>query len=123
MNARRLDAALALALLLVGGFAQYAWKHVEPEWQADVWNASQGALALVLLAFVWTRAGRMVRMACVLLACWAVLQSGCAIAYLASPWPVAPGQETCSAKLDLPLGLLGLVLLAVAAGAAWEQSK
>ena len=123
MSARQLDASLALALLLVGGAAQFAWQLVDPDWQADTWNASQGALMLLVLAVVWSRSGRMVRMACLLLALWAALQTGCSLAYMVAPWPVAPGQEQCSAALDLPLGMVGLVLLAMAAGAAWERSK
>lgn len=122
-EANQLDARLALALLLVGGAAQFAWQAVEPEHAADVWNASQGALMLLVLAVAWSRYGRMVRMACVLLALWAALQTGCSLAYMAAPWPVAPGDEQCSAALNLPLGMIGLVLLAMAAGAAWERSK
>jgi len=117
------DARLALALLLVGGWAHHAWVAVPTEWQADVWNAGQGALMLMVLAVVWTRSGRMVRMACALLGVWAFMQMGCSIAYMVAPWPVAEGQAQCSAALNLPLGMLGLVLLAVAAGAAWERSK
>lgn len=122
-EATRRDARLALALLLVGGWAHYAWAAVDPEWQADVWNAGQGALMLLVLSVVWSSAGRMVRMACALLGIWSIMQTGCSIAYMVAPWPVSDGQAQCSAALGLPLGLLGLVLLAVAAGAAWERSK
>lgn len=118
MSARQYRGA-AVALLLVGGLAQFGWHHAPAAAQADVWNASQALLVLVLLAMVvnayrsaWTWA------AAALLGAWQLLTAGCSLAYLWKPWPVEPGQEQCSAALNVPLGAIGgwlLVLLIVGA--------
>lgn len=101
-----------MALLLVGGAAGLVWRFAPADAAADVWNVSQALLSLVLLAFV-AAAWRSVHVtgACLLLASWQALVAGCSIAYLATPWPVAPGGEQCSAKLDAPIGLIAAWLL------------
>lgn len=111
---------VAVALLLVGGLAQFAWPHAPADAQADVWNASQALLVLMLLALVanayrsawaWSAAA--------LLGGWQMLTAGCSLAYLARPWPVEPTQEQCSAALNVPLGAIGAwLLLLLVAGAA-----
>lgn len=118
MSAQRYR-GVAVALLMVGGVAQFAWPHAPADAQADVWNISQALLVLVLLALVanayrsaWTWA------AAWLLAVWQAMTAGCSLLYLVRPWPVAPGQEQCSAALNVPLGAVGawlLVLLIVGA--------
>lgn len=117
--------AVAVALLLVGGLAQFAWHHVDHAAQADVWNASQALLALTLLALVvnayrsvWTAASAS------LLGCWQLLTVGCSLAWLWKPWPVQPGQEQCSAAMNVPLGAVGAwMLLLLAAGLGMENSR
>lgn len=110
---------VAMALLLVGGLAQFAWPHAPDAAQADVWNVSQALLVLFLLALVanayrsawtWTAAA--------LVGAWQSLTVGCSLAYLFRPWPVQPGQEQCSAALNVPLGAIGAwLLLLLVAGA------
>jgi hypothetical protein len=121
MSARRYLPEAA-GVLLVGGVAQYAWKHAELAAQADVWNVSQALLVLLLLAlvcnayrsgWVWASAG--------LVAAWQALTVGCSLLWLAAPWPVLPGQEQCSARLDVPLGAIGLWLLLLLAAALSQR--
>ena len=112
----------AAAVLLVGGVAQYAWQHAPVDAQADVWNASQALLVLLLLAlvanayrsgWVWAAAG--------LAGAWQLLTVGCSLLWLAAPWPVLPGAEQCSARLDVPLGAVGLWLLLLLAAAMSQR--
>jgi hypothetical protein len=113
---------VAAGVLLVGGVAQYAWKHAAIDAQADVWNVSQSMLNLVLLAllchayrsgWVWACAA--------LVAVWQALTVGCSLLWLAAPWPVLPGQEQCSARFDVPLGAIGLWLLLLLAAAMSQR--
>ena len=106
----------ALALLAAGVAAQYVWRTVPANASADVWNASQAALVVVLLCVVIAsvRSGA-VRFVCLLLGTWQLMTAGCSVLYLIRPWPVAPGQAQCSAALDLPLGAIsGLLALLLA---------
>ena len=106
----------ALALLLVGALAQFAWKWAPPAAQGDVWNINQALLAAMLLAMVGTAyPARHVRAVCALLMAWQVLTAGCSLAWLVAPWPVLPGQGQCSAALDWPLGLASAWLVAMLA--------
>ncbi len=111
---------MAVALLLVGGVAQFAWHHAPEQAQADVWNVSQAMLVLFLLAAfasayrsVWTWS------AAALLGSWQLLTVACSLAYLLRPWQVRPGEEQCSAALNVPFGAIGAWLLVLMiAGAA-----
>lgn len=112
----------AAGLLLVGGVAQYAWKHAPVDAQADVWNVSQALLVLLCLAllanayrtgWVWCAAG--------LVGAWQALTAGCSLLWLAAPWPARPGDEQCSARFDLPLGAIGLWLLLLLAAALSQR--
>lgn len=114
MSARQYRGA-AVALLLVGGLAQFGWHHAPEQAQADVWNASQALLVLVLLAMVasayrsaWTWA------AAALMGAWQLMTAGCSLAFMVKPWPVEPGGEQCSAALNVPLGAIGAWLLVLA---------
>jgi hypothetical protein len=112
----------AAALLLVGGLAQYAWKHAPLDAQVDVWNASQALLVLVLLALAANayRSG-WVWAAAALVGMWQAMVAGCSLLWLAAPWPVQPGEEQCSARLDIPLGAIGLWLLLLLAAAMSQR--
>lgn len=124
MTTQSLHLAEAAALLLAGGLAQFAWKHAPPDAQADVWNVSQALLVLVLLAGWAVRYRARLLLAVVgLLAVWQLLTAGCSLAWLVQPWPVRPGQEACSAALDLPLGAVGLWLLLLLAAALVQQLR
>lgn len=112
----------AAAVLLVGGVAQYAWKHAPVDAQPDVWNTSQAMLVLLLLAMVANayRTG-WVWAAAALVGLWQGLVAGCSLWWLAAPWQVQPGGEQCSARFDLPLGAIGLWLLLLLAGAMSQR--
>ena len=101
----------ATALLLIGTLAQFGWHHAPVDAQADVWNASQ-ALLIMLLLGLCANAYRSLWMAAtaLLVGAWQAMTATCSLAYLAAPWPVEPGQAQCSAALDLPLGAVGMWL-------------
>jgi hypothetical protein len=113
----------ASGLLLVGGVAQYAWKHVPPEHQADVWNVCQAVVILTLLALVLNAYRSVWVLASVaLVGSWQAMTVGCSLAWLYRPWPISPGQEQCSARLDIPLGAIGLWLLLLLAAAMSQRA-
>lgn len=123
MNSRRY-LTVAAGVMLVGGVAQYAWKHATTDAQPDVWNVSQSMLVLVLLAllcnayrsgWVWAAAG--------LVAAWQAMTAGCSLMWLAAPWPVVAGEEQCSARFDVPLGAIGLWLLLLLAAAMSQRTE
>ncbi len=105
----------ALALLLVGGAAGLGYHHARPEVAADVWNASQAVLCLLLLGMVVLAYPGWPRAVCALLASWQALAAGCSVAWIVKPWPVQPGQSQCSAALDMPITAVGVLLLVVLA--------
>jgi hypothetical protein len=113
----------ASGLLLVGGVAQYAWKHVPPEHQADVWNVCQAMLILLLLALVVNayRSG-WVLASVALVGVWQAMTVGCSLAWLYQPWPISPGDEQCSARFGIPLGAVGLWLLLLLAAAMSQRT-
>lgn len=99
---------MAVALLLLIVLAGYGWQHVPIDAQADV--ASIGAHVVILALVVLVGVGRRSLWPVLGLQAGFSLQSaGCSAAYLIAPWPVDPGAEQCSARLGLPLGLMGLV--------------
>ena len=99
----------ALALLVTGLFAAYAWQ-VLPDTRA-VWQITQSLWQVGLLALLaalyrsWA-----VVFVCTLLSCFSLMVAGCEIAYKIRPWHINPGDELCSAGLNYPLGLLGAVI-------------
>ncbi len=103
MSARRYPFA-ALALLGGGTVAQFGYHAVPAAVEADVWNASQAGVLLLLLALVANAyRSSLVWLACGLLAAWALLAAGCSVAYIVAPWVPLPGEAQCSRALDLPI--------------------
>lgn len=102
----------ALALLVAGLFAAYAWQ-VLPDTRA-VWQITQSLWQVGLLALLAAlyRSWAVVAV-CALLSCFALMVAGCELAYKLKPWPMNPGDELCSAGLNYPLGLLGAVIALV----------
>lgn len=101
----------ALALLIVGLLLSYAWYWAPNEAQGHVQNVASNALILYLLACVaLVFASPEVTAVVALLAVFKTVIIVCNVWWLAAPWPVMPGQATCSAKFDMPLGVVGLGL-------------
>lgn len=98
----------ALALLFVGLAWNNAWKWVPLQHQGDAFAASCGAFIAFLLACIGWRRPWQIRIVCVLLAGFALQVFGCHTWFIFDPWPIEPGDETCSARLHFPLGLAGL---------------
>lgn len=101
----------ALVLLVIGCAAAYGWQMVPEQHLGAAWYISQSlwqVMLLALLACVYR--SRAVVLVCALLACFSLMVVGCEAAYLVKPWPMNPGDELCSARLNYPLGLLGAVI-------------
>jgi hypothetical protein len=112
------DARLACGLLAVVGLGHFGWWLAPLAAQADVWNVGTNATLAGLAAVGAYFGGRMVRLACVLAACFALSEAGCSLAWLVYPWEVEAGQPQCSALVGVPLGLVGLWLLTVCVAVA-----
>jgi hypothetical protein len=83
---------------------------VDPKIAGVVWNLSGSGLRLLLLLLIVVAfRSRAMTAVCALMIAGELVVSGCSIAYLYSPWPTIPGQS-CTARLDLPLGVMGAVL-------------
>ena len=103
--------ATALALLLAGCAASYGWQFVPAQYVGAAWYISQSlwqVALLALLAVVYRSLS--VVLVCALLAVFSLMVAGCEAAFLVKPWPMNPGDELCSARLNYPLGLLGAVI-------------
>lgn len=113
--------ALAAWLLAGGVAAHFVWRLASTDLQGQAWNASGAAQTLVLLALVANAyRARPVLWVCGLLGAWQLMVAGCSLAYMAAPWPIAPGQAQCSAALDMPLGLASLWVASLLAARLWR---
>jgi hypothetical protein len=103
--------ATALALLVIGCAAAYGWQFVPAQYVGAAWYISQSLWQVVLLALLaCVYRSRAVVLVCALLAVFSLMVAGCEAAFLVKPWPMNPGDELCSARLNYPLGLLGAVI-------------
>lgn len=78
--------------------------------------ASKALGALALLSMIWLAVWLAPRsLPVTLVALWWSIEEVqvalCSFAYMLKPWPVAPGQSICSARLDLDLGAIGIVIV------------
>lgn len=103
----------ALLLALVG--LHYGWALAPVEHQAQAWNIlGAAARAGLLVAVLWRCRGLVLAVGAWWL-CEEAMVIGCSVAYMVSPWPVAPGESQCSALLGYDLGRIGALVLAVLA--------
>lgn len=108
---------LACALLLVWYGVHYGYSWAPVEHQATVFNIARSLGSLVLIGFlVLTFRSRIVLLVAAGLAAEELQVVVCGAWWLISPWKVNPGDELCSSGLGIPLGSIGLILLAMTAG-------
>lgn len=119
MARRNLPDALAAGLMAVVVLRDYGWTWVPAGQQGMVSKGLGALLVLALLAAVWHLAG-LANLPRWWLAwpigygAWSALQTVlCAALYLMQPWSVPPGVGICSARLDIDLGALGLLIAAL----------
>ena len=106
------------ALLAIMAVRHYAWQWVPAEHAGDV---SKALGALAALGLLWLLAGY--RQPGDDLARWALLLYAwheasvvlCVAWFIHAPWPIAPGQAMCSARVGFDLSALGLLVVAVLA--------
>ena len=103
----------AVLLILAGLIRHYSWEWVDVEIQALAWNAAGSVVTMCLLwALVrnhWSGA------MAVVFGGWGIEEAqvfGCSVGRMFWYWPVAPGQEQCSAPIGLKIGAFTLLGLA-----------
>lgn len=104
---------VAVVLLLVMGARHYLYDAWPPELRG---LASKALGAIALLSLVWLVVSLVPRSTPVtLVALWWSIEEVqvalCSFAFMVRPWPVAVGQSICSARLDLDLGAVGIVVI------------
>lgn len=101
---------LAIILLLAGLLHSYLWEMVDPKLSGLVWNLSGSALRLLLLLLIAISfQSAAMRLVCWLLIAGEMVTTACTAAYLIRPWLTVAG-ESCTARANLPLGVLGAVI-------------
>lgn len=121
MTARGYPVA-ALALIGCGTVAQFGYHAAPAAVEADVWNASQASMLLLLLALVANAyRSALVWVACGLVGAWALLQAACSVAYIVAPWVTLPGQAQCSAALDMPITPVAAWLAGLCMAHIWSR--
>jgi len=108
----------AFALIGLGALVHYGWALAPVEHQAQVFNACGAFARLVLMlacvGVLWRVYGRPAVLLLWIAAWWAceeLLVAGCSLAYIASPWEVAPGDAQCSALLQFDIGRIGVFVV------------
>lgn len=107
----RSDVAAVLLVAMAGRHYLYdAW----PPELRGLASKALGALALLILVWVvHSLAPRSSALTAIAL-WWSVEEvqvALCSFAFMARPWPVQVGQSICSARLDLDLGAIGIVVV------------
>lgn len=121
-----MNAALAIALFVVGAIRHYGYKLGSDEMAGMVSKGLGGAAILCLLAIVWLLCSAKLRggkakflIAVMLWWAWEELQVVlCSALYVMEPWPVEPGQGICSARIGLDLDAIGILVVAILAANA-----
>lgn len=101
------------ALLLVMAVRHYGYDFWPPELRG---LASKALGALSLLSLVWLAVWLVPRDRTITaIALWWSVEEVqvvlCSFAFMREPWPVPRGQSICSARLDLDLGAIGIVVI------------
>lgn len=104
---------VAAMLLLAMAARHYAYDFWPPELRGLAAKAL-GAIALLIL--LWACVAMAPRSSVITaVALWwsfeEVQVALCSFAFMARPWPVPAGQSICSARLDLDLGAIGIVVV------------
>ena len=110
---RRSRSEVAVVLLLVMAARHYLYDLWPPELRG---LASKALGALALLSLVWVVVALAPRSTTVTAVAlwWSVEEvqvALCSFAYMLRPWVVPTGQSICSARLDLDLGAIGIVVV------------
>ena len=102
----------AIALLLVGMYAIYAWRFGDwsPAVKGQVWNLTGSFYRLFLLSLILVAYRSVaVKLVTLLLILFDLVISGCTAAYLIYRWEIVPGQG-CTEQLHIPIGIIGALL-------------
>jgi hypothetical protein len=119
---------LAAVLLAACIVRHYSWEWFDAEVQALAWNA---ACSVVTTGLLWAFArNHWTREVAIVFAIWGIEEAqvfGCSVGRMFWAWPVAAGQEQCSAPLGIKVGaftLLGIALfVATCKGLHYEGGK
>lgn len=107
--------SLPAALLAVGACRHYLWIAAPAELQGMASKGLGACAILALLACIaWRERGQPKQLLWVI--CWWAweeMQTAlCSVLYMIEPWQVPPGQGICSARIDIDLGAVGILVVA-----------
>jgi hypothetical protein len=106
---------IAALILMTTAIGRTAWERFPSEVQADVWNASQ-ALVLIVMSCVaaigWR--SRVIGAMCVLVIALNTATVACSAYWYIAPWAPMPGRDICDQALGWPLSLLFLLAFVIA---------
>lgn len=106
-----LNRADLILMLAVGASRHYGW-HLGPDALAGLASKALGAAAILcLLALLYER----MRYGLPVFVWWAWEETQvllCTTWFMVEPWPVAPGQAICSAKVGFDIGAVGILVVA-----------
>ena len=101
-------------MLLIGATRHYAWDWFPMELKGV---ASKGLGGLALLAMIWTVYKLRPSGTLALVMLWWAFEELqvvlCSAWFMFDPWPVAPGQAMCSAKVGFDIGAIGIMIISV----------
>lgn len=101
------------ALLIVAAMGKhFGWQFsgTDVEIVGQVWNIGSSVLSVAVLILLGAAyRSREMWAACLVLAACEVVIGTCSVAWLVNPWEMLPGDDFCSARVNLPLGILGAV--------------
>lgn len=104
--------ALAASLLLLGVLKHVGYEHFAAAAQAEAWNALGAVTTMSLLAIVWSQHRSPV--VGLVVAWWAyeeTLVAICSAWRILDWWPVAEGEQQCTARFGPHFASIGLVLI------------
>lgn len=101
-------ANLACLLLLLCAARHYGWLLADPQDIGVVSKALGACAAIALIAVIWWGHRSLL---ITMVASWYAFEElqtvACSVMYLVNPWPIAPGESMCSARIGFDIGAVG----------------
>lgn len=115
---------LALVLLVTGLLFSYAWYWAPDQYAGEAFSIVTSAHIIFVMGFIgFVFRSPEVLAVVALIILFKMMVIGCNVWFIVDPWPIQPGQAMCSARLNMPLGFVGLGLgVLLAARFAREKS-
>lgn len=102
---------LALVMLVTGLLLSYSWQWVPVQYSGEAFSIVTSLHVIVVLYIIgMTFTSPEVLAVVALLIMFKLTVITCNAWYIVDPWEVRPGEALCSARLNMPLGFIGLGL-------------